>query len=420
MPEPVVPATAAEVATAWAEIADLYDPVDADPVATQVLRDASEHEGPIAAALEHFKLVDAAEGQLLSSLGYDFCFERRLWRRGIEAVLQARVLQQVLVWAKLAPKDRAALENIVVRHTFHADLSFATPLLRRHGRFNFIVVPFVYQELLLLSAATLAQTACPRGAADAWELLDGSSTDATSNTPPPPPFRKLVARVLTSPAFDASSSAENPVSALSMSSGWFSGVDTAADPTDMESVLAYSAQDFALAHEIGHCLSAGDAETYLRTEQAADLSGLRLYAASWGWRDELLEGCPLGQGARVLLGPIWFFFSAGLLYSIKHAIARRVVRELGCDASALSDADEASHLAALAHRWHGVNVWLSAYGSEVMRLSGPISALDELRLHVLTRRLESLSLSANRWVLELPLESLRHAFNLGTGGDVSD
>lgn len=415
MSESVVPASAAEVAAAWAEIADSFDPVAADATATALLREGTEHDGPIAAALEHMRLVDQSEGGTLVPMGYGFCYERQLWRRGIEAVLQARVLQQVLVWLRLRPEDAHALRNIVARHTFHTGLGFAAPRYVPYRGFKFIVVPYVFQELLLLCSGMLSQWSTSAGPETGWSTLLAQANARVMEAPPPQLFRKLVARLLTDAALDTQSTDENPISVLSGSTGWFSGIDDSSEPTDVELVLAYGALDFALSHEIGHSFPPGDGVTHLQSEQAADLAGLRLFAASWGWRDELLESCPLGEGARVLLGPIWFFYTSSLLFSVRRMLAQRVIADLRLEAGFLGDADEVSQIGVLAQRWQGAHGWLSGYVAEVKRLAGPISQTDEEALVYFVDHLESLSLCAERWVSELPLECLNHAVKLGLG-----
>jgi len=41
-------------------------------------------------------------------------------------------------------------------------------------------------------------------------------------------------------------------------------------------------------------------------ERDADEMGFHLYSTSWGWRDELLDPCPMSQGTRILVGPLMF------------------------------------------------------------------------------------------------------------------
>ena len=41
-------------------------------------------------------------------------------------------------------------------------------------------------------------------------------------------------------------------------------------------------------------------------ERDADAMGFALYNLSWGWRDDVLDGAPLNQGPRILLGPLMF------------------------------------------------------------------------------------------------------------------
>lgn len=402
--------TAQEVTDAWAEIANLYDPTEGDPDAALLVRNASEHDATIAGALAHIGMVASAEGELLGPMGYEFCLERRLWRRGLEAVLQARALQQVFCWAARFPADREALRAIVVRHTFDPSFRFATPLLRQHRSIHFVVMPFVYQEVLLLSAASLVELYGRASDANPWEFLDVPRSDLAGE--PPRAFRKFVARLLTSDAFDPNSAGENPIGALSRSSAWFAGIDDdAPEPSDVQTVLAYSAQDFALAHEIGHRLSmeSGGDGPYLQSEMAADLAGFRLFAASWGWRDEVLEGCPLTPGARLLIGPIWFFFTAGLLFGMRKGLLARVEAVLDCDAGFIDAAQDDEHVSALASRWQEVRLNLNAYGDEVRKLGGGFCEQDIARLTNLVAVLEEFSRHLEGWLLAMPDESLLEA-----------
>lgn len=403
--------TADEVIHAWAEISLRYDPTEGDPAADALIRNPVEHDEMVGTALEHIKMLDRDEGHLLRPMDYEFCLDRRLWRRGLEAVLQARVLQQVFCWGHRFTADLAALQRIVVRLTFDTNACYAMPLLRQNRSINFVVMPFVYQELLLLSAAALAELHASRSNGDCWHLLDDPLTGLPSDVPPPRSFRKLVARMLTSDAFDPNVGGENPIAFLSRSSPWLMGVDEdAVGPADIVTVLGYSAQDFALSHEIGHCVSQlGIEDAYLQTEMAADLAGFRLFAASWGWRDEVLEGCPLQPTARILLGPIWFFFTAGLLFGLRRGLLNRVTAALDCDTEFLGEAEDEAHVNALASRWQQVRLNLNAYGKEVVRLGGSFTEHDACRLANLVWALDDLTSRIGGWLASMPEQTLLDA-----------
>lgn len=405
--------TANDVIAIWSEIASLYDPTEADPVATALLRNPAEEEGTIAHAIEHMKLVGQTEGNFLGSMGYEFCLERSLWRKGIEAVLQARALQQVLVWASRFPEHRQQLQRVVVRHTFDAGFHLASPQLRPYKGINFIVIPFVYQELLLLPAAALAELLATSDAVVSWDFLRAAPS-SLSDSQAPRAFRKLVARILTGEVFDPNTDDENAVSVLSRSGGWFAGVDNDYQPGSIESVLGYSGQDFAIAHELGHLFpfnSTGEGG-HLHTEIEADIVGYRLYVLSWGWRDEVLEDCPIGESARTLLGPIWFFFTAGLLFAVRQGLKQRIAQELDRDADFLGAAKDDEHVGFLASRWMRMRAQLNCYAEVVVRFGGTFSTEDAQRIANLVSALDEFAGQVGRWLAELPARDLLLAVQL--------
>lgn len=407
--------TAQKVLEAWTKFAELSDPTHSDPMAVELLRSPAEHAELIEQALEHIRLVDKHEGSLLGSLGYDFLFTSSLWRRGNEAVLQARAMQQVLCWVHRHPADNGCFPNIVARHTFEANFLYSAPRLRQWDGINFLLMPYVYQELLLLPAAALFQTLCVAAPLTApWGFLDAPLPTASFAGTTPCSLRKLIARVITSNAFDPSMDGENPVAYLSRDSEWFVGIDDeASEPSSLEDVLAYSGQDFAIAHEIGHCATESIKLPYLEAEALADRVGMGLFATSWGWRDEVLDSCPLGQGARIFLGPIWFFFTARLLYKLRGILANRISASFSCDLSfLLGEADDAEHLATLAARWSHVASYLSQYAQEIEGQVGVLSELDVHRVDGLVSTLSSFDEAMPTWVASIPDECLFKAIKL--------
>lgn len=408
--------TADEVIRAWGEIANLYDPTEGDSAADALLRNPLEHAETVEGALNHIRMLDRHEGNLLGPMDYKFCLDRRLWRHGLEAVLQARVLQQVLVWGNRSPADQAALRGIVLRLTFDTNYCYAPPLIRQHRDINFVVMPFVYQELLLLPAAALAELHASRSDGDCWHLLTTPVSRLSDDAPPPRSFRKLVARMITNNAFDPNIDRENPVALLSRASPWFKGVDDdAPEPEDIVTVLGYSGQDFALAHEIGHRISkdGGDEEGDLQAEMAADLAGFRLFAASWGWRDEVLDGCPLQSTARILLGPIWFFFSASLLVVLRQELLNRVATTLDCfNTDFLGGTKDEAHASALTSRWRQVRLTLNAFGEEVLKSGGAFTEQDVARIANLVEAIDDLTSRVGGWLNSMPDQDLLNAVRL--------
>lgn len=279
-----------------------------------------------------------------------------------------------------------------------------------------MVMPFVYQELLLLPAVALTELHESRSDGDCWRLLTAPLTGLSDDAPPPRSFRKLVARLITSKAFDPNTAGENPVASLSRTSPWFMGADEVASaPKDIVTVLAYSGQDFALAHEIGHCVpeDSGDEQDALLAEMAADLAGFRLFAASWGWRDEVLDDCPLQSTARILLGPIWFFFSASFLAGIRQRLLNRVATTLDCcDTDFLGGTEDEAHVNALISRWHKVRLNLNAFGEEVLKLGGSFTEQDVSRLANLVEAIDDLTRRVGGWLNSMPDQDLLNAVRL--------
>lgn len=406
--------TASEVAAVWARIAALNDPIDGDPIAIALLRNPEEEQAPIAQAIEHMKGLDAAENGLLTTMGYEFCLERELWRRGIEAILQARALQQILVWVQRFPAHRPLLEGVVLRHTFYAGFRYPTPALRPFGGFNFVLMPYVYQELLLLPAAALAELFPAPVGGDVWSFITEDRPLDLDGVPVPRQFRKLVARIVTSEVFDPNEDNEYPIAVLSRSKGWFGGVDDHQDPGSLETVFGYSGQDFAIAHELGHLLapSAAGSDTYLQGEVAADAAGFRLFALSWGWRDEVIEECPLSEQARTFIGPIWFFFTARLLYAVRQELKTRVSHAFDVDLDFLGHGEEEEHLSTLAQRWASLHQLLGNYVDSLMEFGGTFNADDGQRIARLVGALDAFNRQVPVWLADMPDESLLEAVRL--------
>lgn len=407
MPRGLNLTTAEDVLTAWAPLASLLDPTHSFDLANDVLRVAHEHDDLVAQAIAHMAMVDESVGRLLDPMDYGFCRDRRLWSRGNEAVLQARVLQQVLVWAQRSQADRQRLQRLVARYTFNANLADPTPRLLLSGDIRFVVVPFVYGEILLLPAAALAEAT---GAS--WSCMGDPATAGAWSDEAPKSFRKLMARVLANSAFDVDSEDENPIATLSRDSAWFRGIDDATEPCDLADVLANSGQDYALAHEIGHAATEGDYTDPVDIEMAADVAGFRLFAASWHWRDELLDPCPLGSSARILLGPIWFFFTAALLFHLRQSLRSLVRARTGDDAASLVETDGHHQLSILHGRWGVLQGQLSAYTQALERLGEPIDAADHAKLAHLIGTLHRYMQLVPSWAAQVPDEDFKQALGL--------
>lgn len=400
----------AAIDAAWDRVAHQLDPVHGDAEADALLRDHATERPGIECAIEHIELVNTTDGGAIDALGYGFAHDPLVWRRASEAVYQARALQQLGHWCSINQADSPALVNVVLRQTFATSFAFGTP---RHvvdavaEPIHFVVVPFAYAELLMLSAKTLNALIAGDEASDAWAVLSATVSDAAA---PPPAMRQLLARLLTDHAFHASEPGDNPTAILQAHSTWFEYDEGDRAPGALETHLSYAALDFAIAHEIGHRILhhlAPDTPGGLLLEEGADLVGLRLFAASWGWRDDVFEGCPLSDGGRVLLGPIWFFHSASVLLTLQRLLGERLHAVAPTAPLAKARHKPARHLATVVERWSRQKAILAQY-AEIADAHGAISdGRDAEVLRRLAAALDALARALPRWVEQIPEEDLR-------------
>jgi hypothetical protein len=78
-----------------------------------------------------------------------------------------------------------------------------------------VIVPYVYQELLMLSARAFDE-ALGRGHDKGWQLLAGGGAEAGAAMPPA--MRRLFARLLTDHAFHAAEPGDNSTDTLRLNS----------------------------------------------------------------------------------------------------------------------------------------------------------------------------------------------------------
>lgn len=301
--------TPEDIHSAWARANATYgfDPVAGDAAAIALLHNPPGEADLIDANIAGIDRVRAEHPELFESEDYDWAFDRRVYRRALEANLQARALQ-MLGAARSAPNGPKDVEfgKVVLRYTFEAGTDPCSPFHAPVEGINFIVSPFAFHEFVLLLTRAFIDSA---GAAGGWEgFLDWQNFPEIAS----PYLRQAILRSVTSDAFHSSFTGESPVDEVKRRSPWFAEARETGDIADgVETPLTCSLIDFALAHELGHVLHRHDSLTRepdlrLEREQDADVMGFALYNLSWGWRDEILDGAPLNQGPRILLGPLMF------------------------------------------------------------------------------------------------------------------
>lgn len=394
----------------------MLDPVHGDAEADALLRSRAVEQNVIDQAVAHIDLVNRTDSGAVDALEYGFARDPLVWRRGTEAIYQARALQQIGHWWALNPADAPALRNVVLRHTFATSFSFGTPqhVVDAVGEpIHFIVIPFVYTELLMLSARALNAWLAGSEGDDAWVGLIADIT--VDGTVVPSAMKQLFARILSDHAFHAAEPGDNPTVALKAQSDWLDDDGGDRAPGALEIHLSYSALDFAIAHEIGHRILYHldpDAPSGPILEQSADLIGIRLFAASWGWRDDILAGCPLSESARVLLGPIWFFYSAKLLFRLQQLLGERTAPLTPLSPLARAGTKPAHHLALIVDRWTHQKTLLGHYAEILNAFGAGISETDNSILARFAEALEAFAEALPHWVAQIPERDIRFAASL--------
>lgn len=403
----------AAIDAAWGRIAHQLDPVHGDAEADALLRNRGIEQPGIEHAIDHIALINRTELGAIDALGYGFARDPGVWRRASEAVYQARALQQLSHWWTMNPDDAPALGNVVLRHTFATSFTFGTPqhIIDRVGEpIHFVIVPFVYGELLMLSAKALNTMLAGNEVSDAWAVLLGTATP--DNAIVPPAMKQLFARLLSDHAFHAAEPGDNPTVALKANSDWLDYDEGDRAPGALETHLSYAALDFAIAHELGHRILhflKPDTPRGPLLEEGADLIGARLFAASWGWRDDIFEGCPLSEGGRVLLGPIWFFYSAQILFTLQGLLGERMHAVEPDSPLARSRKKPAQHLALIVDRWSRQKAVLNQYAEVFTAFGADQAGSDGLILDRLAAALDALVVALPAWVAQIPEEDLHFA-----------
>lgn len=399
----------AAVAAAWDRIAHMLDPLHDDAEADSLLRDPAAERAGIDRALSHIELVNATSGGAIDALGYGFVRDPGLWRRATEATFQARALQQISQWWSINRGDAPALTNVVVRHSFATSFAFGTPQHIPSDDIHFIVVPFVYLEFLMLSAKALNAMLAGDEEGDAWAALSAAPPLAPEV---PPAMKQLFARMLSDHAFHAAAPGENPTVRLKAQSRWLHYDEGERAPGALETHLSYAALDFAMAHELGHRLIHTlhpEVTEATRLEEMADLVGFRLFAASWGWRDDIFAGCPLSEAARNLLGPLWFFYSATLLFTLRQLLGARVRAFAPSAALARALDRQGRHLTLLTGRWSRQQETMDQYMEVLTKFGASLSDGDSVLIERLASALLVFNESLPLWVEAIPEADLRFA-----------
>lgn len=287
-----------------------FDPVHYDEDAKALLHRQDNDTALINAAIEGMQSVRSTNPDFFDRFDYDWAFDASGWRLGLEANLQARMLQMLSeMWGSPHRPETLSYDAVVSRYTFEPGTDPCTPFHAPVEAINFICMPFSFAEFLNLLMRGFIDSV-QRGSSG-WEGF--SRFQSFDQSLPVSPFlRQAMLRYLTNDTFHPSFEGESPVDLVKRECSWFGEARETGDIDEsLETPLTYSLLDFALAHELGHVLHghesvAAEADLRLSKEQDADAMGFALFSTSWGWRDEVLDPCPLDQGLRILMGPLIF------------------------------------------------------------------------------------------------------------------
>lgn len=317
-----------EIIAAWEKASGAFgfDPITGDSEAQKLLHNPEHERGAITDNIAGLERVKAQCPDFFLAYDYDWAFDAKVYRRAIEANLQTRAIQ-LLAMLHRNPNTPRAFDygGMVVRYTFEAGTDPCTPFHAPYRNLHFIAVPFSFLEFVLLLIRAFVETmAEPKPGWDA--LATGAAIDKADVSPC---LRQAIVRSMTTAAFHPGFDGESPVDVVKRKSTWFAAAkETSNVDENIEIALTYSLTDFALAHELGHSLLghqgvAREPDLRLNKEQDADAMGFALYNSSWGWRDEILDPCPLNQGPRILLGPLMFHLFIKWQLALRQGLAYR-------------------------------------------------------------------------------------------------
>ena len=319
------------IKSVWEHFSLFHEPTKGYTKLWDILCDEQEHRSGITDALEHIRLIDQKTNGVLTELGYGYCFDPALWAHAREAKYQARALELVGEWCVYHPNEGPLLTNIVVRTLFSIGYTYLPPRIIFHKGISFLMFPHAYEEAIHSIVALFLETYSQSKTSTIWDTL----VAAESNKLPCPPeeapaaFRWLVGRMLVSGRAEhdlrCRKETVDRLDALCAEQDWFSPAFKYQQykPEPFETVITNSIIDFAIAHEVGHIFSHKNGEGTMESD--ADFKGFLLFATSWGWRDERLEGCPFSSPIRTILGPIWFLFTAILLLKLRECLEKKLL-----------------------------------------------------------------------------------------------
>ena len=402
----------------WAEAAAKYglDPVVNDQWASNNLFRQPFDLESLPATLAAMEIVRDKTPTFFDAHDYDWAFGTGVWQKSLEANYQSRSFQHLSMLHRSPYRDPAwQLDKVVVRYAFQTDALTASPFHLEHDGLHFITVPFVFNETLMLLFAAFLDTIGGIGAG--WAALEESDA-AVDDTRISPNLKHLLLRMLTTDGFHPSIPGEPPMDVVKREVAWFADAEEVAGvPGPLMNHLTMSLIDYALAHELGHRLldhrgvtRLEDLDARIAAEIDADRVGFHLFTTSWGWRDELMDDAPLGELARIMLGPLCFAiferWYAGALSGLAAACLKADV-EPGFDLASLETRRQESEV-----RMRVTFEAVANHQAQSIANGASFTEDDNRRIDLLTRRMVALLGNILQQAGSAPPEAVRYARDL--------
>ena len=399
----------------WADAAAKYglDPVVNDRRAGEALFRQPFDLESLPATLAAMEVVRDKTPTFFDVHDYNWAFGPAVWQKSLEANYQSRSFQHLSMLYRSPYRDPAwQLDKVVVRYAFQTDALTASPFHLEHDGLHFITMPFVFNETLMLLFAAFLETI--GGKSVGWAALEKSG-DAGDATRISPYLKHLLLRMLTTDGFHPSIPGEPPMDVVKREAAWFADAEeVAGEPGPLMNHLTMSLVDYSLAHELGHRLldhrgvtRLEDLNTRIKAEIDADRVGFHLFTTSWGWRDELLDDAPLGQLARIMLGPLCFAiferWYAGALSGLAAACLKAGV-EPGFDLASLETRRKESEA-----RMRATFEAVATHQARNIAKGASFTEDDHRQIDQLTRRMVAFLGIILQQASSVPQEAVRHA-----------
>jgi len=303
------------------------------------LIDSEQEQIGIRASIEHLQTLKKEHPDFFTSFDYGWSFQEEAYWFGIEANNQARALQQLCTYwdgCKAEQIKPFPVDSVVLRKTFTTRFDLATPSYIHSNQYHFISIPSGFHEISLFLMSIVEAVALGESAKNnvaAWKRVVSKEWTPSESDTPPAILLEAIASVISDTAKDWNPHELDSREIISQEVDYFRQEGPRLNEMELSDFIKDSSfvlLDYAIAHELAHRMRCDesidflkDLDGYLQQEKEADFRAFELYASSWGYRSELLDGSPFEEPGRILLGPMMFFIFTSLRWALLHSILTR-------------------------------------------------------------------------------------------------